>query len=262
MAKTLVGTNTLESVHSFAYSSHIQFWSQTRKDYPKDDFLLYTPYRMSIDSMRNDAARVALEQNCDYLMFLDDDVLLQPRTYKVLRERNKDIIMALTFIRGWPFKVMCFKDFETINLANGKIRKNLRTHDEWKDDLITEGEDAGLVKTGAVGFSCVLIKMDVIKAMSPPYFVTGPGHTEDIYFCLRARAELQPEPEIWMDTTIPTGHLLTPDVVSLDTVDKLREFYQPEIEKNGGPPNYRMKKHLEQVLRDMNPPEGAKIVKA
>ncbi len=261
--KTLVGVNTLQAIDTFVYSSHCQFWAQTRKDFPKDDFLLYTPYRMSIDAMRNDAARIALEQNCDYLMFIDDDVVVQPHTFRVLQKRDKDIIMACTFIRGYPFKPMWFRDFETIDQANGKIRKNLMTHDDWKDHLVTDGEDAGLVKTGAVGFSCVLIKVDIIRAMTPPYFVTGPGHTEDVYFCLRARAELEPEPEIWVDTTISTGHTLMADLVTLDNVEKLREFYKPEIEKDGGPPNYRMKKHLENILQEMAPPEkGALDAKA
>ena len=187
--KTLIGVNTLESVHSFVYASHIQLQSQIRKDYPKDTFLLYTPYRMAIDAMRNDCARIALEQECDYILFIDDDVAVMPHTYRTLRERDKDIIMAATFIRGYPFHPMWFCDFDTVNQSNGKIRKNLKFHDNWQDDLIKEGPDAGLVKTGAVGFSCVLIKVDLIRAMTPPYFVTGPGHTEDVYFCLRARAE-------------------------------------------------------------------------
>jgi hypothetical protein len=251
--KTLVGVNTLAQVSSFVYSSHIQFWNQTKRDFPKDDFLLYTPYRMSIDAMRNDSARIALEQNCDYLMFIDDDVVIKPNTFKVLRDRDKDIIMAMTFVRGHPFHPMFFKDFETIDQANGKIRKNLKFHDEWKDDLITEGPDAGLVKTGAVGFSCVLIKVDVIRAMTPPYFVTGPGHTEDVYFCLRVRAELEPEPTIFVDTTISTGHMLMEDLVSLDNVEKLREFYAPE--DDGDILKYRMKEHLKNVIQKLSPLE-------
>ncbi len=245
--KTIVGVNTLESVNSFAYSSHIQFWSYTRKVFPKDDFLLYTPHRMSIDGMRNDCARIAMEQNCDYILFLDDDVIVLPNTFEALQKRDKDIIMACTFVRGYPFHPMWFCDVDTVEQHNGKIRKNLTFHDNWKDDLITEGPDAGLVKTGAIGFSCALIKVDVLRAMTPPYFVTGPGHTEDVYFCLRARAELEPEPGIWVDTTISTGHLLMPDLVSLDNVEKLRAFYAPEPDEDGEM-RYRMKKHLQSVI--------------
>lgn len=255
--KTLVGTNTLESVHSFVYGSHINLHSQMRKDYPKDDFLLYTPYRMSIDAMRNDAARIALEQECDYLMFIDDDVAVQPNTYKVLRERNKDIIMAATFVRGYPFHPMWFCDYNTVDQANGKIRKNLKFHDDWEKDLTIAGPDSGLVKTGAVGFACVLIKMDVLSSMTPPYFVTGPGHTEDVYFCLRARAELEPEPEIYVDTTVSTSHMLMPDLVNLENVEKLREFYKPDLERSGGLEQFRMKQHLKNIVQELSPEEVA-----
>lgn len=244
--KVLIGVNNLEGVHSFAYSSHCQFWATTRKQFPEADFLMYAPYRMSIDSMRNDAARIALEQECDYLMFIDDDVLIPPDTFKMLVEANKDIIAGFTFIRGYPFHPMFFKERETFSDVDGRVRRHLSYHDEWQEDVQTDG----LVETGAVGFSCVLINMDVVKALHPPYFVTGPGHTEDVYFCLRAKSELEPSPSIFVHTLVKTGHMLMPDIVSLDNVDKLRLFYAPEEEQVG---LGRMKSHLESVLQRMAP---------
>ena len=243
--KTIIGVNTLENVSSFVYSSHIAMFCQIKKEFPDDEFIFYTPYRMSIDNMRNDVARVALEHKCDYLMFIDDDVVVKPNTYKSLREANKDVVAALTFIRGYPFHPMFFKDFENIERHNGKRRKDLTFHDSYEDEIDTEG----LVKTGAVGFSCVLIKVDVLQAMTPPYFVTGPGHTEDVYFCLKARAELEPEPEIYVDTKVPTGHILMNDMVSAENVKKLREFYKPEIEDNQI--KYRMKEHLFDTVKEL-----------
>lgn len=244
--KTLVGVNTLESVSSFVYSSHCKLWVEMKAKFPDDEFLFYTPYRMSIDNMRNDCARVALEQKCDYLMFIDDDVIVKPNVYESLRAADKDIVMALTYVRGYPFHPMFFKEFETLDLANGKIRKNLTFHDDYEDSV---GED-GLVKTGAVGFSCVLIKVDMIRSMTPPYFVTGPGHTEDVYFCLKAAAELDPAPSIYVDTKVSTGHLLMPDAVSDENVKKLREFYKPELDEKDAV-KFRMKEHIELVMQEM-----------
>lgn len=221
--KTLVGVNVLNDVSSFVYASHCKLWKTIQKDYPDDEFMFYTPQRQSIDMMRNNAAKMAIENNCDYLMFIDDDVIVQPNTYKSLREADKDIIMALTYIRGYPFHPMCFREFDIVTLDDGKIRRNLTMHGEefW------EMEDNGLFKTGAVGFSCVLIKVDVLRALNPPYFVTGPGHTEDVYFCLRVASELEPCPSIYVDTKCPTGHILTPDVVSKDNVEILRIIHKP-----------------------------------
>lgn len=246
MTKTLVGVNTLESVSSFVYSSHCKLWLEMRKQFPEDEFLFYTPYRMSIDNMRNGAARIALEHKCDYLMFIDDDVVVRPDTYKSLREANKDIVMALTYVRGYPFHPMFFRDFESREMHDGKIRLDLAFHDE---DFWEVGDD-GLIKTGAVGFSCVLINCDVLRAMTPPYFVTGPGHTEDVYFCLKARAELEPEPTIYVDTKVPTGHILMPDMVSKDNVEKLREYYKPDFGPGAGAEG-REFKYLDSVKEEL-----------
>ena len=245
--KTIVGVNTLESVSSFVYSSHCAFWIQTKKDFPEDEFLFYTPYRMSIDNMRNDVARIALEHKCDYIMFIDDDVIIPPDTYKQLREARKDIVAAMVYVRGYPFHPMFFKDLGDITEPNGKRRKNIGFHTDYKD---TVDETTGLVKTQAVGFSCVLINCDVLKAMSPPYFVTGPGHTEDVYFCLKAALELEPEPEIYVQTRCVTSHLMMPDGVNSNNVEILRKYYKPELDEKDAI-KFRMKDHIRNVIQEL-----------
>src|SRR5271154_6337264 len=103
MSKVSIGINVLESVNSFVYASHIKFFTNLKLAFPEDQFVLFTPYRMAIDTMRNAAAKIALEHNCDYLMFIDDDVIIKPETYAVLKAADVDCVMALTFIRGYPF---------------------------------------------------------------------------------------------------------------------------------------------------------------
>jgi len=246
--KTIVGVNTLESVASFVYASHCKMWCEIKKDFPDDEFIFYTPYRMSIDNMRNDVARIALEHNCDYIMFIDDDVIVMPDCYKLLRQAGKDIVAAITFIRGYPFHPMFFKDLGTITEPNGKRRQNIGYHDDY---LETVDKETGLVKTAAVGFSCVLIKVDMLREMSPPYFVTGPGHTEDVYFCLKANNELEPAPEIYVHTRCKTGHLMMPDAVSTENVELLRKYYKPEITDEDAV-KFRMKDHIRLVIQEMS----------
>ena len=237
--KIVIGVNTLENVSSFVYASHIGLIAQMKSKHPDMEILFYTPYRMSIDNMRNAVAQIAIEQEADYIFFIDDDVVVRNDTFDSLLAADKDIICALTYVRGYPFHPMFFKDVLTVQQLNGKVRKDLTFHDDYENSV---GED-GLVRTGAVGFSCVLIKTDILRAMTPPYFVTGPGHTEDVYFCLKARAELEPEPEIWVDTKVPVGHMLMPDMVTEKTVKKLREMYKPEEDS-------------EKIQMDMRKPTG------
>jgi hypothetical protein len=224
LAKVLIGINVLESVNSFVYQSHIKFFTNLKLNNPEDQFMLFTPYRMAIDSMRNMAAKIAIEHKCDYIMFIDDDVCITPNTYDILKKADKDIIMALTYIRGYPFAPMFFKAFEQIVDDSGVKREYLTTYDDYKEHI----NDEGIVKCAAVGFSCVLIKMDVIKAVAPPYFLTGPNHTEDVYFCNKARYTLEPEPEIYCHTGVSTTHIMMADGVNSDNVDKLRELYAIE----------------------------------
>ena len=224
MSKVLVGVNVLESVNSHVYANHIKFFTNLKLANPDDQFVFFTPYRMAIDSMRNSAAKIAIDHKCDYLMFIDDDVLIKPETYSVLKAADKDCIMALTYIRGYPFAPMFFKSFRKIVDNTGATAEYLTTYDDYEEHI----PDDGIVPCAAVGFSCVLIKMDLVKAVAPPWFLTGPNHTEDVYFCNKARYTLDPEPSICCHTRIATTHIMMADGVTDFNVKRLRELYKPE----------------------------------
>jgi hypothetical protein len=224
MSKVLIGVNVLESVSSFVYASHIKFFTNLKLLHPDDQFVFFTPYRMSIDHMRNAAAKIAIDHKCDYLMFIDDDVVIKPNVYSVLKAADKDVIMALTYIRGYPFAPMFFKAFKQAKDSTGTLAEYLTTYDDYAEHV---GPD-GIVDCAAVGFSCVLIKMDLLKAVAPPWFITGPNHTEDVYFCNKARYTLDPAPTICCHTLVSTTHIMMPDGVNVENVEKLRELYKPD----------------------------------
>ena len=96
-------------------------------------------------------------------------------------------------------------------------------------DEIMEEEKDGVALCDAVGFSCVLIKMDLIRKMTTPYFLTMAGaHTEDIYFCVKARKELGGDVSIGVDTRVPTSHLFNRIFVGEDNVKFLRDLSEKE----------------------------------
>ena len=175
--KILVAVNTLTSVESSVYSNHCQFWFRLGRSSPHD-FILYHPKRTSIDRMRNTAAKLAIENGCDYLLFVDDDVLIPVNAIDCLIEADGDCVAGWTIIRGYPFKNMFFRYSKELNLVN------------LRDDELPEGslkEDSReIIPVDAVGFSCVLLKVESLKKVETPYFVTGPYNTEDIYFCVKA----------------------------------------------------------------------------
>lgn len=177
------------------------------------------PGRMSIDNMRNMAAKVALEQECDYLMFIDDDMVLHPDTFESLLKADKDIVMALTFIRGGEFPPMFFKK---VPREKGY---DLTYYTDWKDHV----DENGLVECQALGFATVLIKTEILKKLEPPYFLTISGSTEDVYFCCKAKQEIGEHVSIFVDTKVPTGHIVEPEIAHVTTVEKLREYHKKEV---------------------------------
>lgn len=216
-----IGVNTLSSVNSYVYSNHIAFLTKSRQMFPKDDIIFFSPDRMSIDNMRNEAARYALQTESDYLMFIDDDVLVPPNCLKRLIEINKDIVMGLTMIRGYPFRPMFFKDVTQLGKALA-----LDFYENYRDDIDSDG----LVNCYAIGFSCVLIKTEILKKVTQPYFVTSSGsifggHTEDVYFCCKCKAELE-DISIVVDTKTECGHLLDPIALTASNAEICKRFYK------------------------------------
>ena len=211
--KTIIGINNLTAVNQLAYSNHMQFFYRLGRN-TKDTFILFNPARMSIDNMRNTCAKLAMEYECDYLMFIDDDVLVpldnKITVYEKLIAHNKEVIAGVTLVRSYPFRPMIF-DWES---------KDSRFHFMDYEEHIN---DEGLVECDAVGFSCVLIKVSLLKKLNPPFFITGPNHTEDIYFCHKVRRKY-PDFKFYVDPTIRTSHILGADIISPNNLEARLEY--------------------------------------
>ena len=221
MAKILVGVNVLTSVSSEVYGNHCELFFHLGRRMPEHEFLFFHPRRMSIDRMRNEAAKIALAHECDYLMFIDDDVMVDRNVVKSLLDADKDIIAALTYIRGYPFQPMIFKE----------IYKDDEGDSVLGYDTHFVVDQNGLVECKAVGFSCALIKCSLLRQLSTPYFITGSNHTEDVYFCVKARKEI-PSTTIFTDTKFPTGHLLNQEAVTVENILPLKEYYKQFIKED------------------------------
>ena len=58
--KAVIAICTLTSIQNKAYATHLIFAYRLAKDNPDFQFVLFTPYRMSIANFRNYAAKAAL----------------------------------------------------------------------------------------------------------------------------------------------------------------------------------------------------------
>lgn len=220
--KLLMATN-LYQIDPIVYSSHLDMFYKLGKRHEDFELMFYAPWRVPIDKARNEAALLAVATNCDYLFFYDDDMWFPDGNtpidlvQKMIDNPKIHILQALAFIRGYPYKPMVFKF-----LDKGSNRsKRLLTYDDYENDI----DKDGLVEVDAVGCCATAINVEAFRALNQPYFLTGDGHTEDIYFCIKAKTNLK-DFGIYLDTNIKIGHLLDRFVLNDENRKILREMHE------------------------------------
>lgn len=206
-SKILLAVNALSEIDSQPYPSHLIHAFRLGRD---TDFecLLFTPRRMAIDNARNQAVEFALENECDYIFFWDDDMELHPHTLKTLLGRGKDIIMAMCYIRGYPFKPMVFRWVDSkVDSGIADVVTKGKFMELWEDCEDYTTTDGLIENVAAVGCAATLMRTEVFKYMTKPYFHTGISNTEDVFMCAKAQNQVEGV-TIAVDTTVPVGHVL------------------------------------------------------
>lgn len=144
---------------------------------------------------RNDLVQIAIKQGCDYIFWLDSDMMFPPdalvRLFKSLE--HGDIVSGLYFRRVAPFTPVIYDKLD--------IDETGCHYTEPKE--IPDG----IFEVEGCGFGCVLmptdIMLDVIEKYGSPFTpINGIG--EDLSFCWRAR---QLGFKIVCDPDIPLGHV-------------------------------------------------------
>ncbi len=141
----------------------------------------------SIEDMRNQSVMEALRLDCTHLLMLDSDMVMHPDTIPVLLSREMDIVGALYFNRFPPFEPTAIITEER--------------YPEWIPDDFYEVE--------RIGAGCLMVKTDVFREMSPPWFSMKRENGniilgEDFHFCDRAR---EMGYRIFCDSTIMARHV-------------------------------------------------------
>jgi len=216
MRKRLLIATVLYNVHPIVYSSHMNMMYRVGKFLPDYDIIFYTPNRVPIDAARNSAVTYALDEECDYLFFYDDDMYLHPDIVSRLLDRMDDnkvhVIMARCYIRGYPYNPMIFK-YRTLRKKGKKGEaeevKAMGQYVNYKRGI----RKNGLVEVDAVGCASTMIDVKLFKLIPEPWFMTGKTHTEDVYFCVKAKNYVK-NLHVFMDNTFESGHLMSRPILN------------------------------------------------
>ena len=150
---------------------------------------------------RNTLTAMAVENECDYIMWFDSDMVFEPdtleRMMKILDEHPEiDILSGLYFRRGHPFTPVLFSKLE----VNEKNELEFNGYDDVPD---------GLFEVAGCGFGCVLMRTECLMDIAAKegggvWFSPLVNAGEDCAFCIRARREGY---RIFCDPSVQLGHM-------------------------------------------------------
>lgn len=143
------------------------------------DLNVYTSQGTLIFDQRNSLVRTAVEEKCDYILFIDADMRFPKTTLERLLAHNKDIIGVNATTRMMPPK---------------PTARNIQINDDGSVDWLEvfSNKEKGISKVDAIGCGVMLIKTSCLKNIPQPYFyfeqlLKGKLLGEDIYFCIKAK---------------------------------------------------------------------------
>ena len=166
-------------------------------------FLTASTGRMLVTFARETMAEKALECGAEWLLFIDDDMIIPKFMFEGLMRHGNDadIISPLAFQRVPPYNPVIYK-------TEAKADKDgLRIH----HDAILDYEPGSIVYPDSVGFGVVLIRTEVLKKMPKPWFFSNSYVGEDIYFCIRAK---KLGFKCLVDTRVKVGHMASPEFIT------------------------------------------------
>ena len=213
--KVVIAIPNEGSTHYMAYDNrmllmiHLGQLAERSKHEPvtKDgaifEFYHFTAGRLLTPAARECLADHALDAGMDLMLMIDDDMTTPMDMFERLYDHDVDIVAPLAFTRNAPHYAVIYE----CEAGHDPVTRN----DYFINHYARNYPENQLVRCDAVGFGAVLIKMDVIRRMSKPYFMSTCGTGEDILFCYNAQQKAGAK--VFMDTSVKLGHIGAPILV-------------------------------------------------
>ncbi|MBQ9003728.1 MAG: hypothetical protein IJ087_17930 [Eggerthellaceae bacterium] len=165
-----------------------------------------------VATARNRIARQTMDEGADYVLMVDNDVVLPSDALRNLLDEPVDVCLGYYAHRDadnvYRGKTCVCKLYD----ESGKKHFNYPLESEYTDDEMRELRESGvrreLIHGGGMG--CALVRADVFRRIEFPWFswVTyrdGGMLSEDLSFCEKCRMADIP---IYVDPRVGCGHLL------------------------------------------------------
>ena len=187
--KILIAIPTAKNIEATTFKS---IYDLIIPDEYEADFQYFYGYQ--VDQVRNLIADWVVK-GYDYLFAVDSDISFAPDTLYKLLSHNKDVVSGIYRQRN--------ADRQTLEIFEENDHGGYN-HIDWEK---IRGQ--GLVRVGACGFGCVLVKKQVMADIGYPQFAykSAIDHnntfSEDLYFALKAKEKRF---ELYADTSILCDH--------------------------------------------------------
>lgn len=176
--KILLSCPTLEIRYEW-FTSFMKLWQQVLA-IPGNDIVFFPQHRVPVQLAQTRAVRMAIKNNCDYILHIDDDIWDIPDgAVRMMLDADKEFISALMYANAWPYH-MCA-------LVKKPEDKNVSLVDIVKENgpykLLEAPGEEGVVPVDLTAFPFVLWKVSLFKKLPEPWFVYDEGVPTDNYFC-------------------------------------------------------------------------------
>ena len=138
------------------------------------------------------AARMAVEEQCEYLWLVDADMAIPPDALPRLLAHHKDLVGAAYHYRGLP------------------LRTVVKLRDQGGALYIPDKLPDTLFSCAAIGSGCTLVRVSALQQIPQPWFAlawTPEGclaKTDDVWFCEQAASV---GIETWCDPSLEVRHI-------------------------------------------------------
>lgn len=229
IVKVVIAVPNEGTTHYMAYENRMQMMihlgilqERSKHEPVTDDGAIFEFYHFTAGRLLTPAAREALTDHAlaadmNMMLMIDDDMTTPLTLFEMLYRHNVDVVAPLAFTRNPPHLPVIYQ----CETGWDSVTKN----DYFINHYVRNYPKNQLVRCDAVGFGAVLIKMDVVRKMRRPYFMSTCGTGEDVLFCYNAFQ--QAGAKIYMDTGTKLGHIGAPILIDEEYAEK----YWKEKEK-------------------------------